>query len=76
MEAIPVESYIIDKPTFFSGAKQDVVCVSSVGQQVCRTYCRDLTIEEFDAGYWLAISAAREVNMGLMERIIKVHGKP
>lgn len=71
--AIPLERYEIKQPVFFGGAKRDYVCLSAMGKEIAEMFCgADLTTREFDAGHWLMLSAADEVNKALLDWIRKL----
>lgn len=53
------------KPVFFAGAKQDYVCPSELGKAATAKNCTDATIREYDAGHWVMLSNAAELNEDL-----------
>ena len=63
--AVPLDRYKLTKPAFFGGAKQDYICRSEMGKAVMATHCADATIREYDAGHWVMLSNAVEVNEDL-----------
>ena len=63
--AVPLDTYKLTKPVFFGGAKEDYICRSDVGKATTASYCTDATIREYDAGHWVMLSNAVELNEDL-----------
>lgn len=63
--AIPLERYTISKPVFFGAANFDYIALSALGQANVKKHCTDATICEFDAGHWVMLEKAGEVNKEL-----------
>jgi len=74
-KSVPKENYRISKPAFLGAAKQDYIAVSSQAIAVFNHFCDNPTIREFDAGHWLLLSHADEVNAELKQWIEGVEGK-
>jgi pimeloyl-ACP methyl ester carboxylesterase len=63
---IPTERYSIAQPVFFGGAKQDTICLTALQMPALAQLAKNSTIRQFDAGHWVALQAAEEVNKELL----------
>ncbi|KIY46467.1 alpha/beta-hydrolase [Fistulina hepatica ATCC 64428] len=55
----------IPKPIFFGGALRDFVCLAEPAKMTFQGLSEDFTAEMFDAGHWLMLAKANEVNAAL-----------
>lgn len=62
LKAIPLDKYDITKPVFFAAATNDYICLSAFGKTIVDKHCKNATIREFDAGHWVLLSHADELN--------------
>ncbi|GJE94742.1 alpha/beta hydrolase [Phanerochaete sordida] len=69
---IPQEAYAIKVPALFIGASKDVLLRESAGLVQMRKHATALHIASVDAGHYLHIEAAEEVNRILEEWIVTV----
>jgi pimeloyl-ACP methyl ester carboxylesterase len=69
---IPMEQYSIAKPTFFGGAKNDTIGLVALQMPAFAQFAKNTTIRQFDAGHWVALQAAEEVNKELLAWIQSV----
>ena len=64
---MPVEKYKVDKPVFFGGALNDVICIPAQYEQSMPQYVSNLTIRTYDASHWLHLEKKDEVNKDIKE---------
>ncbi|KAF8922734.1 alpha/beta-hydrolase [Mucidula mucida] len=63
------ENIIITKPTFFGGAKNDLIALADLQLKSLSATCPNLTYREFNAGHWILWEAKDEVNKELLKWI-------
>ncbi|KAL0951357.1 hypothetical protein HGRIS_008061 [Hohenbuehelia grisea] len=68
-KSIPVESYVLEKPVFFGGAKRDYIALSAFGKQGVSQATKNHVIKEFDASHWVHLEKKDEVNDALLDWI-------
>jgi len=71
-DTIPIARYNIEKPTFFAAAKNDTITLPAVQMPALTQFAKNTTIRQFDAGHWVALEAAEEVNKELLAWIQSV----
>ncbi|GLB36032.1 putative alpha beta-hydrolase [Lyophyllum shimeji] len=69
-KAIPLENYVIKRPVFFAAARHDYISRSVLGIAMTNHNCQNASVREFNAGHWLMLSHAGEVNAALFNWIM------
>ncbi|KAF9038946.1 alpha/beta-hydrolase [Hymenopellis radicata] len=64
---IPAANANITKPVFFGGALRDYVCIAATSRASLFQHAPDFTFQDYDAGHWVMIQQADEVNKDLLE---------
>ncbi|KAF9260805.1 alpha/beta-hydrolase [Marasmius fiardii PR-910] len=62
---IPAERYKTDKPVFFGAALEDHVAIAALNIHITKELCKNITVKEFQAGHWVQLQRADEVNKEL-----------
>ncbi|KAI0060515.1 alpha/beta-hydrolase [Artomyces pyxidatus] len=67
VKSIPEGSAEVKQPVFFAACSQDAVCLSAHGKQSIAASVRGpVTTLDFDAGHWVLLSHAEELNTALL----------
>ncbi|KAI0298752.1 alpha/beta-hydrolase [Multifurca ochricompacta] len=69
-QGIPEDRKSTTKPVLYIGCSQDYACVPALMRVALGTFAKgSLTVEEFDAGHWVILSHAEQVNRALSDWI-------
>jgi len=69
-KAIPLEKYSVEKPVFFAAAHHDYISHALISIAQTKHHCKNVTVREFQAGHWLMMSTASELNVALFSWIM------
>ncbi|KAJ3485012.1 hypothetical protein NLI96_g5268 [Meripilus lineatus] len=64
---IAKENYIVNKPVFFAGCKQDYVCLAAPAIATLGQTCPNATVAEFETDHWVQLAAPEKLNGELLK---------